>query len=125
MAILRLQTDGSASWFKPRSTVAGDASWHLDTAAEAIEVRLFFYTQGKGTQDVQIVDSLRIERPEPSGHTRFSFALPSGPYSFSGQLITLNWALELVAVPGEDTHRIELLVGPRPVEISIRGLREY
>lgn len=124
MSILRVKTDGSESWFKPGGTVAGDASWHLDVEVEAIEVRLFWYTQGKGTQDVEVIDSLRVEGPDPSGHTRFSFQLPSGPYSFSGQLITLDWALEAVALPGEETSRVELLVGPRPVEVSIQGSGE-
>jgi hypothetical protein len=86
---------------------AGDNNkivWSLkitgDISRWPIEVRLFWYTQGKGTRDVEVVDSLRVDNPEPSGHTRFSFQLPAGPYSFSGRLITLDWAIEAVALPG-------------------------
>jgi hypothetical protein len=125
MSILRIKTDGSATWFRPGSTVGGDVSWHLDADTDAVEVRLFWYTQGKGTQDVEVVDLLRVDHPEPSDHRRFGFQLPLGPYSFSGELITLRWALELVALPGDDTERVDLIVAPQPVEISIQGLREY
>jgi hypothetical protein len=72
-----------------------------------------------------VVDSQRIERPELSGHTAFRFRLPNGPYSFSGRLITLAWAIELVVLPSEETQRFELLVGPRPVEVSIAHTVEY
>ena len=124
MSILRITTDGTQTWFKPGATIAGDTSWHLDGEAEAVEVRLFWYTRGKGTQDVVVVDFLRVDHPEPSGHRRFGFAIPNGPYSFSGTLITLSWAVELVVFPGEDTARLDLVVGPQPIEVSIRGLRE-
>jgi hypothetical protein len=124
MSTLRITTDDGQTWFSPGSMVNGDASWHLDPEARTIEIRLFWYTEGKGTQDVEVADTQRVEDPGVSGHRRFRLRLPDRPYSFSGTLITLNWALELVALPGNDTARVNLLVGPRPVEVSIRGLRE-
>jgi len=125
MSILQIATDGASTWFRPGAAIAGDASWHLDADAEAVEIRLFWYTRGKGTQDVTLVDSLRIDRPEPSGHRTFDFIAPAGPYSFTGTLITLSWAIELVVLPGEETERLDLVVGPQPIEISIQGLREF
>ncbi len=124
MSILRIKTEGEETWYRPGSMVSGDASWHLDGTAEAIEVRLFWFTEGKGTQDMAVVDTLRVERPEPNGSRRFGLRLPDGPYSFSGALITLRWALEIVALPGDEAARIDLIVGPRPVEVSVQGLRE-
>jgi len=124
MNILRIKTDDAQTWFKPGTTIGGDASWHLDATTDALEVRLFWYTQGKGTQDVEVVDKLRVDDPEPSGHRVFKFAIPASPYSFSGKLITLSWAVELVVFPGEETERVDLVVGPQPIEISIDGLRE-
>jgi len=125
MSILRIKSDGSETWFLPGAAIAGDASWHLDAPAEAVELRLFWYTEGKGTQDVEVEDSIRIEQPEESGQAPFRFQAPEGPYSFSGRLISLSWAIELVALPSEETERLELVIGPQPVEVSIEHSAEF
>ena len=125
MSVLELHTVGGDTWFVPGSTIACDASWHLDHEIDTLELRLFWYTEGKGTQDVVVVARRAVDRPESSGHETFRFRLPAGPYSFSGTLITLKWALELIALPGEEAARVDLTVAPTPVEISIQGLREY
>ncbi len=117
--MLSLTTSDGATWFKPGTTIEGTASWHLDDEAEALEVRLFWYTTGKGSQDVEVVASLRVDDPGISGSRGFRLAVPRGPYSFSGTLITLAWALELVVLPDGDTERFDLVIGPRPVEVDI------
>jgi hypothetical protein len=124
VSALELHTEQGGTWFTPGSTVACQASWHLDQDIDKLELRLFWYTEGKGTQDVVVVDRRVIERPEVHGNYGFRFRLPAGPYSFSGTLITLRWAVELVALPGEETARVDLLLSPSPVEISIQALRE-
>jgi hypothetical protein len=111
-------TDGGTS-FKPGKLVEGRASWHLDGDVDAVEVRLFWYTTGKGSQNVEIVRRLQIDSPDPSGHHDFSIRVPEGPYSFSGKLITLAWAIELVALPSGQTERLDLLIGPIPVEVDL------
>ena len=118
--MLTITTEGGGTWFKPGERVDGTASWHLDADAEALEVRLFWYTSGKGSPDVEVVASQRMARPEISGSRSFEFAVPRGPYAFSGKLITLAWALELVAVPSGETARFDLVIGPRPVEVNLR-----
>jgi len=117
--ILTLQTTDGGSWFKPGELVDGRATWHSDGNVEAIEVRLFWYTSGKGTRDVEVVRTLRSDAPDTSGHRDFSIRIPEGPYSFSGKLITLAWAIEIVALPGGETERLDLVVGPQPVEVDI------
>lgn len=118
--MLALSTDQGGRWFKPGETIRGNAEWHLDGDAEAIDVRLFWYTAGKGTQDVEIVAAHRFERPARHGHGEFSLRVPRGPYSFTGTLITLSWAIELVVDPGGETERLDLVIGPQPVEVDIR-----
>lgn len=117
--ILTLQTKDGGSWFKPGELVEGRAAWTTEEDVEAVEVRLFWYTTGKGTRDVEVVRTLRSDEPGTSGHRDFSIRLPEGPYSFSGKLITLAWAIEIVALPGGETERIDLVVGPQPVEVDI------
>jgi hypothetical protein len=117
--MLTVHTNDGGTWFKPGELIEGRATWHLDGEVEAVEVRLFWFTTGKGSQDVEIVRRLRIDSPETSGHHDFSIRAPEGPYSFSGKLITLAWAIELVALPNGQTERLDLRIGPTPVEVEI------
>jgi hypothetical protein len=124
MNTLRIATDNDQTWFEPGSTVAGTVSWATDEEADAVELRLFWYTSGKGTEEVELVDRLRMAKPGRHGERNFSFRLPQRPYSFSGRLITLHWGLELVLEPTNELESLEILLGPRPVEVDISRLRE-
>ena len=116
---LEIALDGGRDAFRPSETVCGRVSWVLDTPPEAVELRLFWYTEGRGDRDAGIARTLRIEAPGAHGSQDFELELPSGPYSFSGRLISLVWALELVALPAEGATRREILVGPTGVEVSL------
>jgi hypothetical protein len=117
--MLTLEITDGRTWFKPGEFIEGRASWYLDKEADAIEIRLFWYTSGKGTRDVGIETTLEVERPEKSGYRDFSFTVPEGPYSFSGKLITLQWSIEVVVPSTDETERVDFTVGPRPVEVVL------
>jgi hypothetical protein len=117
--MLKIEIRDGGSWFKPGETIAGTASWHLDEEGESIEARLFWFTQGKGARDVEIVAARHMARPERTGTMAFELEVPRGPYSFSGKLITLAWAIELVVLPSGTTERLDLTIGPQPVEVDI------
>lgn len=117
--MLTINTIDGGRWFKPGETIEGKVSWQLDHDAEAIEIRLFWYTEGKGSQDVEVVNEKRIASPDRLGDRSFRFRVPREPYSFSGKLITLAWAIELVVLPGGETERLDLLMGPQPVEVDL------
>jgi hypothetical protein len=57
--------------------------------------------------------------PKSRAVTISQSARPKGPYAFSGKLITLAWAIELVVLPGGETERLDLLIGPAPVEVDL------
>ncbi len=103
----------------PGEELAGRVSWSLDEPAEKLELRLFWYTEGKGDQDVEIVDSVSFASPGLEGREEFRFVAPAGPVSFSGKLISLIWALELVALPEGETARQEIVISPTGLEIRI------
>jgi len=119
MSTLKIGTYENQTRFRPGGEVAGKALWILDGPPKAVEVRLFWYTQGKGTVDVNVVDRVRVETPPTRGEREFRFRLPGAPYSFSGKLISLVWALELVALPADETERIELVVSPTGFEVFL------
>jgi hypothetical protein len=108
--------------FVPRETVSGRVEWTLDANPRTLELSLFWYTAGKGTRDVGVVQTMKLDAPGSYGAKDFSFALPDEPYSFSGKLISLIWALELTCSPGSDAVRRELTVAPTGREILLGSI---
>ena len=121
MSTLKIGTYEEQTRFRPGEAVAGRVLWILDEPekVEAVEVRLFWYTEGKGTQDVAVVDKRRFNHPARREQREFSFTLPAAPYSFSGKLISLLWALEAVVLPSEETERCGLTVSPTGHEVFL------
>lgn len=116
----RLEIAGGRRVFAPGDELEGRASWHLEEEPEWVEVRLYWRTEGKGDQDVDVVAEERWETPgRDSGDRPFRFELPAGPYSFSGTLITLYWGVELVAEPGGALDTVDLTVTPTGGEIRL------
>jgi len=120
MAWMQVETRGGATTFVPGEVVEGTASWQLETPAQSVELRLFWYTQGKGDQDVGVVDTVAFSEPALLDRRSFRISLPAGPFSFSGKLISLIWALELVAEPGSQAGRLEITVSPTRREILLQ-----
>ena len=116
---LSLQLDGGGTLYRPKGKLSGSAQWQLEKEARAIEVRLIWFTQGKGTQDVEVVDRRRWETPVLMGQEKFEFTLPEGPQSFSGKLISLTWAVELVIEKANESARIEFVLSPFDAEIQL------
>lgn len=119
MEVIEIETDGGRDAFAPGEAIAGTVAWRLDAPADSVEVRLFWYTRGKGTTDVQVVKAQHFAAPGAAGRKTFKFVLPAEPYSFSGKLISLIWALEAVVQPGERSARRELVVAPCGTEILL------
>lgn len=120
MTELKLETSGGRTTFEPTETLELTAQWTLQIRPVALEVRLVWYTRGKGDTDVQVVDTRRIENPPAFGTQQVAFHLPEGPYSFSGKLISLVWAAELVVLPSTDSHRLDLVVAPNGREVLLQ-----
>jgi hypothetical protein len=121
MSSLALATYGNKIKYRPGEEVSGKALCIFDEEPEAVEIRLFWYTEGKGSQDVEIVDVVRIDSPGTRREVEFKFTFPRQPYSFSGKLISLVWAVEAVALPSEQTERLGITVSPTGREISLAG----
>ena len=119
MDVIEIETDGGRDAFAPGDAIAGTVSWRLDAPADSVEVRLFWYTRGKGTTDVQVVKAQHFAAPGAVARKAFRFVLPAEPYSFSGKLISLIWALEAVVQPGQRSQRRELVVAPGGREVLL------
>lgn len=118
--MIGIEVEEGRTAYRPGERLEGTLSWSLDAPAKAIELRLFWYTSGKGDRDVAVVDRLRLANP-PSSESRrpFRFQLPAEPWSFSGSLITLAWALEAVVLPSNESALLDLVVSPTGEEIRL------
>ena len=121
--MLEIHVDGGREVFAPGETLRGTLQWMGEVPPEALELRLLWYTEGRGDQDVGVARRLRIEAPSSVGSSPFEFEAPSGPYSCSGRLVSIRWALEVVTRPSGDTARAELVMAPagREVELGPAG----
>ena len=124
MSALSIELEDGKMSFRPGETLHGVASWLLEESVDTLEVRLLWFTRGKGTQDVEVVDRRTFRSPALDGHDAFSFDLPAGPYSFSGRLISLIWALELVTPKGANSYRVEFVLSPFESEIVLGSAEE-
>jgi hypothetical protein len=105
--------------FSPRDTVSGRVSWTLDGDAKSAELRLFWYTAGKGTQNVGVDQTVPFANPELHDRRDFRLTLPAAPYSCSGSLVSIMWALELIIEPGGRTERVNITVAPGGHEVIL------
>lgn len=117
MNSLRIEIQDNRTVYQPGDIVMGRVGWELDERPKAVEVRLFWYTRGKGSSDVEIVDRARFEHPAKMELQQFRLKLPEAPYSCSGKLISILWAVEAVVEPSDLTQRVDLVMSPTGKEI--------
>jgi hypothetical protein len=105
--------------YRPGEKLSLSLLWALPSVPDSLEVRLFWFTRGKGTEEIGVVAVEKIPSPEAAGERAVTFILPQAPYSFSGKLITLTWAVELVAEPGGKCAHWEFTMSPSGEEILL------
>lgn len=106
--------------YAPQSELAGQVEWSSKNRNETIEISLYWYTTGKGTQDIEIVDEHVFDTVATSGKKSFSFKLPDQPYSFSGKLITLSWAIEAKMTSQNTRDEFEFIMSPFDAEVLLK-----
>jgi hypothetical protein len=118
MNSLSLEIDDQRQSFRPGEKIAGKATWSSNLAAKRLEVRLFWWTSGAAPAQVGIVARYLVNNPANRQSARFEFVLPAGPWSFAGRLVTLHWAVELVAFPSRESGISLITVGPEQRRIN-------
>ena len=105
--------------YRPKDFVEGAVLWEMDAPPKRAEIRLLWFTRGKGTEDGVTVAEEKLGGPRAGDTRTFKLQLPEAPYSFSGRLISLIWVVELVIAPGNHFERIEIVMGPEGREIIL------
>ena len=119
MSGLRVELEDGRKIFVPGDRIRGTASWSLVEPAETLEVRLFWYTRGKGDTDVCVVGERRFENPRAVHRQECTFQLPEAPFSFSGKLVSLVWAVEVVVDSSNESTRLDIVVAPDGNEVNL------
>jgi hypothetical protein len=119
MKPLNLQLADSRTKYRPGEQLEGVAFWELAEIPRSIEVRLYWRTQGKGSVDLEVVRSVKFEGLTASDRRPFSIALPPGPDSVSGKLVSIVWGVELVAEPKGESDNVEITMSPTGEEVRL------
>jgi len=106
MSTLKIAVRKDPAQYRPGEEIAGAAQWTTAKPPEAVEVRLLWYTHGRGTEDVCLVDTVRFDAPLQDDTRPFRFTAPEAPYSLAGTLVSLDWVVELITLPSKESDRI-------------------
>jgi hypothetical protein len=106
---------------QPHDTVTGRVAWDLEKEPRDLELRLCWFTGGRGTEESRTVEALPLG-DTLRGERSFSFRLPAEPWSLNGTLVRIAWALEVVAKKTGSLAVEEFVVAPRRREIELREL---
>jgi len=118
MSELEIKMRDDKTGFLPGEELAGEVSWRVEPPSYSVELRLFWRTEGKGSRDVEVVESIGFVAPARQDRREFRFQAPESPYSFSGKLVSIVWALELVLSPNEEIERLDIVISPTRAEIA-------
>ncbi len=119
MTTLEISLANDQTEYFPKDKIEGNVSWQYDRDPKKIYVRLFWFTSGKGTEDLEIVNEITFDDPKQAEARPFSFTLPPEPYSFSGKLVSLTWSIELLAKSGKKAVQKKIIVSPYGHEVDL------
>jgi hypothetical protein len=123
--MITIEFDEQRSAYCAGDSITGTVTWRdLVDATNEMDVRLIWYTKGKGDRDVAVIAHQSIPISKRSGQRRFEFVAPNGPYSFSGRLISLIWAVEVVELPSKLAELFEIVVAPDAKEVVLHAVEE-
>ena len=117
MSNLKIEfTDGRRAWY-PGEILTGEVSWQLDSNPDDAKIILYWHTSGKGTQNNEIIRSIKLDAVNANGGCNFEIQLPLGPYSFDGKLISLEWGVELKVGNKKTSEVFSISTDGLPVDI--------
>jgi hypothetical protein len=119
---LNIEIAEGRNGFEPGEELAGRVRWSLDAPPRSVDLRLFWFTRGKGTEDIGVAQTVHFDQAKTEETRTFRLRLPEAPYSVSGKLISVIWALELVAQPSKTVVRREIVVAPGGEEVRLNSL---
>jgi hypothetical protein len=121
MSTLELILPEQRTAFEPNEVIQVIGEWTLEPGQTVVEMRLTWYTSGKGGTDCEVIHRWRFDNPGLRDSKAVEVTLPNQPYSFSGKLISLRWAFELIAEPSGESTRADFVLSPSGREIVLHA----
>lgn len=115
--------DGKIS-YQPGEKINGELEWDLNQEVENIAINVFWYTEGIGNQDSEIAGTEIIKSPLKSDRQSFEIELPMAPYSYSGQISSLKWAIEATVLKDKVKDVKEFSMMPGNKEIILPEIKK-
>ena len=106
--------------FAPGGTITGEVRWNeLRVSGDTvISLELAFRTEGKGTSQREVFDELEWPITMADGSEAFTIEAPNWPWSFSGKLVSVLWALD--AWQGnEHAESVQVTISPNGDEMDL------
>ena len=115
--------DGKTS-YNPGEKIRGELEWELAQEVPEITINIFWYTEGIGEQDSELAKTEVIKAPLQNDRQNFEIDLPMAPYSYSGQITALKWAIEATAMKDKVKDVKEFSMAPGNREIILPEVKE-
>lgn len=113
MNTMQLSLVNKPACYRPGDVVQCEVDWQLDQSPRLIELRLLWYTRGKGSADMQVVAADQCPNLQVSGRWQIGIRIPDDAVcSYTGQLMSINWAVEVVAEKKLAFARQEIDISP-------------
>lgn len=117
---LSIEFDGGVTAYRPGATIRGMVAWSQTGPIDSVRVCLVWYTEGKGTRDMSVVQEVPIVSSRSADQQPFTLtAPPDGPFSFSGKLVSVIWAVELLIEPESRSVQKPIVISPTGTEIDL------
>ena len=116
--MIKVQLENEGAAFLPSDTISGSVEWS-EEQGDYMEVRLIWFTSGKGDRDFELVAVHKVASFDSDGSDQFQFTAPNRPQSFAGKLISLQWAIEAIVFPSHNSQRQDLMISSSGKEIDI------
>jgi len=114
-----LKTTDGRDAFEPGETIRLIAEWKCPQKPPRAEVRLIWFTEGKGDTDRAVVRREQLDKPRATDSRTVEFKLPEAPYSFSGKFVSLVWAVRLELFGAGKSKQIDITVAPLAREVIL------
>ncbi|MBI1206305.1 MAG: hypothetical protein GC191_03330 [Azospirillum sp.] len=113
-----IELTGGHTFLLPGDLLGGSVRWRLDERLREAAVQLIWFVRGKGGAEDRVVATIPFDAPGSVDDRVFELGLPAGPYSFSGRLFTLSWAVRLILDGAVAAHQ-DIVLSPTRQPIAV------
>lgn len=117
MSIDLRPADHRRQW-KPGEALEVEVAWSADQPVEEVEVRLLWRTEGRGDEEDGVVARESWPAAGTSGDRELQFRLPAGPWSYEGELLTIQWLVDAVLWPSGEQSQLEITLSPTGASVK-------